>query len=190
MTGMRLFYGPTDALQAAAHLTTGATRAVEEVVDLVELVGRAGDLMGRAEGLVDRAEATLARAGAQLDASSAALARATTAATRAERLLGDTERLLAPVRELADEALPKVSRLAESVDADEITAAVAMLDRLPRLVAHLEDDVLPMLGQLEAVGPDVHAILESVTDLSTAIRGLPGMGLLQRRGERKEDEGE
>ena len=52
------------------------------------------------------------------------------------------------------------------------------------------DAVRAMLGTLDRVGPDVHDILESVSELATALQGLPGVGLLQRRGERKADEEE
>jgi len=48
---------------------------------------------------------------------------------------------------------------------------------------HLENDVLPVLRTLERVGPDVHELLEVADDLRRVITGLPGIGLLRRRGE-------
>lgn len=173
---MRLFLGPSDVLHAAESLTQGASRAAGDVVELFELVGRAGDLLTRAESLLDVADATLARADALLDASEATLARAAGAADTATEF-----------SEVAATALPALRTVADSIEPDEALAVVRLVDRLPRLVAHLEDDVLPMLEQLDSVGPDVRAILESVQDLAHAASGLPGMGYLQRRGERKED---
>ena len=45
-----------------------------------------------------------------------------------------------------------------------------------------------MLQQLGHVGPDVHQILEVVEDLRAALDGVPGMGLLKRLGDRKDDD--
>ena len=83
-----------------------------------------------------------------------------------------------------------LATVVDSVSPEEITAVVRAMDRLPQLVDALETGVLPMLGTLDRVGPDVHDILESVSELATALQGLPGVGLLQRRGERKADEEE
>jgi hypothetical protein len=60
------------------------------------------------------------------------------------------------------------------------------VDRLPVVLAHLDEDVLPMLQQLDRVGPDVHAILEVVDDVRDVLLGLPGVGLLKRMGDNKE----
>jgi hypothetical protein len=45
-----------------------------------------------------------------------------------------------------------------------------------------------MLRQLDKVGPDVHQILEVVQDLREALTGLPGVGMLMRRGERRDED--
>jgi hypothetical protein len=66
---------------------------------------------------------------------------------------------------------------------DEITAAIRMVDTLPRLRQHLVDDVMPLLSKLDQVGPDLHKLLEVTEDLHLAIAGLPGLKMLRRRGE-------
>ena len=63
-----------------------------------------------------------------------------------------------------------------------------MVDELPRLREHLSDDVLPLLGKLDQVGPDIHQLLEVTQDLHLAIAGLPGLKMLRRRGEEKIEE--
>jgi hypothetical protein len=47
----------------------------------------------------------------------------------------------------------------------------------------VETDVLPMLAQLDRVGPDLHELLEVVEDLRRVVTGLPGVGLLRKRGD-------
>lgn len=199
---MRLIPGPTDVLKTATTLTETATRAVEDVGDLVALLGRAADLMARAEDLVTSAEASLARADAALDRAEDELDRSAhlldgaqqrldrgdAVLDAAETAVGRGEALLAQLEPVAGSALPKLQVVADSVEADEIRAVVRLVDHLPALVSRLETNVVPALEKLDDVGPEVHQILESVTTLSHAIAGLPGIDLLQRRGERKEDE--
>ena len=60
---------------------------------------------------------------------------------------------------------------------------IALVDRLPTLLEHMENDVLPVLTRLDRVGPDLHELLAVVEDLRRVITGLPGVGLLRRRGD-------
>jgi hypothetical protein len=60
-----------------------------------------------------------------------------------------------------------------------------MIDELPRLRDHLADDVMPMLGTLDKVGPDLHSLLDVTRDLHLAVAGIPGLRMLRRRGEDK-----
>ncbi|MEV6488059.1 hypothetical protein AB0M20_05365 [Actinoplanes sp. NPDC051633] len=50
------------------------------------------------------------------------------------------------------------------------------------------DDVMPLLGKLDQVGPDLHKLLEVTEDLRLAIAGLPGLKMLRRRGEERVEE--
>ena len=43
--------------------------------------------------------------------------------------------------------------------------------------------MLPVLSKLDRVGPDLHELLEVVEDLRRVMTGLPGIGLLRRRGD-------
>ena len=47
----------------------------------------------------------------------------------------------------------------------------------------LVEDVMPLLGKLDQVGPDLHKLLEVTEVLHLAIAGLPGLKLLRKRGE-------
>ena len=63
-----------------------------------------------------------------------------------------------------------------------------MVDQLPQLRDHLVEDVMPLLGKLDQMGPDLHKLLEVTEDLHLAISGLPGLRLLKRRGEERAEE--
>ena len=105
---------------------------------------------------------------------------------RATSLMDDAERLV--IR--ANTVLASAERqLAQSER--QLERAGALLDDSEALLAPLRPFAgtpAPAinLAQLEQVGPDVHAILENVADLSTALMGMPGMGWMQRRGADKQ----
>ena len=59
---------------------------------------------------------------------------------------------------------------------------VTLVDRLPRLVTHLDEDILPVLESLGNVGTDVHDLVDTVQDLRQVVKGFPGSRLFRRRG--------
>jgi hypothetical protein len=78
---------------------------------------------------------------------------------------------------------PSLDRFADALHPDEVAAAIGLVDRMPQLLDHVENDVLPVLQNLDRVGPDLHEVLEIVEDLRRVVTGLPGIGLLRKRGE-------
>ena len=85
--------------------------------------------------------------------------------------------------------------LAASVDPDEVEAVVTFIDRLPRLMTHLDEDVLPVVSSMGTVASDVHDLLDTMQDLRHVVKGFPGSRLFRRRGaeeiaedEEREDE--
>jgi hypothetical protein len=78
---------------------------------------------------------------------------------------------------------PTLARLAETFDPHEVEALVALVDRLPKLLDSVDHDVLPLLGRLNDMAPDLHSLLEAVNDLRSAVAGIPGVGRLMRRGD-------
>jgi hypothetical protein len=182
--------GPNAVIGAAA----AAADAVEAAIGLVP---RAVDAMSRVESLLDRAETLVAR-------TEGVVAAADEAATRTHKTLDTVEIVTrtadrhtaaaAGMIERADASMrtwePTLRRLAPSADrfatalgSHEVDAAIALVDRLPLVLDHMENDVLPMLKTLDRVGPDLHEVLEVVEDLRRVITGLPGVGLLRRRGD-------
>ncbi len=77
---------------------------------------------------------------------------------------------------------PAVRRLAETFDPSEVEALITLIDRLPRLVTHLDEDILPVLETLGTVGTDVHDLVDTVQDMRQIVKGFPGSRLFRRRG--------
>ena len=101
---------------------------------------------------------------------------------RADGLLAQTEPLVGAYAEPLQHLAPSVRRLAETLEPHEVEALVTLIDRLPTLVTHLDEDVLPVLATMEGVAPDVHALLDTVQDLREVVKGFPGSKLFRRRG--------
>jgi uncharacterized protein (UPF0335 family) len=72
--------------------------------------------------------------------------------------------------------------LAATVDPAEVEALITLIDRLPRLVTHLDEDILPVLETLGSVGTDVHDLVDTVQDMRQIVKGFPGSRLFRRRG--------
>jgi hypothetical protein len=196
--------GPLDVLDGAAAVRGGVAAMLDlvpratTVMSRVEgLLDRADRVVERAEGLVTRADAVVTQTEAITNSADVALARsqrtldvaeitARDSGRAVEGAIGTLERVDAlllqwepSLRKLA----PIAQRVSDSIDPHEVQAAINLVDRLPQVFDHLENDVLPMLRQLDRVGPDVHELLEVVEDLRKVITGLPGVGFLRRRSE-------
>jgi hypothetical protein len=196
--------GPTDVLDAAIDVRDAATavlglvpRAATAMSRVEQLLDRADAVVTRAEGLVTRADATVTQAEAVNSSAGVAMARSRRTIDVAEITTRDAGRAVEGASGLLDRVdvlmttwekplrtlAPVAERFASSLDPAEVQAAISLIDRMPLVLDHLENDVLPMLAQLDRVGPDIHELLEVVEDLRRVVTGLPGVGLLRRRGE-------
>jgi X-X-X-Leu-X-X-Gly heptad repeat protein len=166
----------------ASAITDGAGQLVSRASGITdgagELVSRASGITGGAAELVDGASGVLAGAATATDAASAVVARAEAATAEVVQMLD----VYVPILRKAG---PLAAHFVEELSPEEVTAAIRMVDELPKLREHLVDDVLPLLGKLDQVGPDLHNLLEVTKDLHLAIAGLPGLKLLRRRGEER-----
>jgi hypothetical protein len=153
--------GPSDVFRWTMQTATTAASVPERVLNLLttaeSVVSRADDLLRRTEQLVTRSEKAVEHA-EQVTAAAATQVAAT-----------------APVIQFVEE-----------FSAHEVQAAIALVDELPRLARHLDDDVLPILTTLNRVGPDIHELLDVAKDVRQAVLGIPGFDYLRRRGEGKE----
>jgi uncharacterized protein YoxC len=157
------------------RITGGATRVVAEAESVAMGAGR---VVGSAAAATDAATAIITDAAATTGAASAVVVRASRATHEAEELLHAYDGTLR-------KAAPLAAQFVDELSPEEISAAIKMVDTFPELHRHLVDDVLPLLGKLDQVGPDLHNLLEVTKDLHLAIAGLPGLKLLRRRGEER-----
>jgi hypothetical protein len=118
-----------------------------------------------------------------------AIAAVGTTSDRADALVGRAEGMVARVEPILDDytpaltaLAPSVRRLAASLEPHEVEAMVTLIDRLPQLITHLDEDILPVLESLGDVGTDVHALVDTVQDLRQVVKGFPGSRLFRRRG--------
>jgi hypothetical protein len=63
-----------------------------------------------------------------------------------------------------------------------VEALIGLIDQLPRLLTHLDEDILPILETLGTVGTDVHDLVDTVQDMRQVVKGFPGSRLFRRRG--------
>lgn len=179
--------GPGDLFNAAEAIRDGVGDALAlvprltTVVDDVEaLLARVSAVVTRIETVVDRADAAIVAVEKTDRAAASVVSTVSITGVRAAELLDLYE---APLTTMA----PTMQTLAETTSPEEVAALVSLLDRVPRLAVHLDEDILPILGTLDRVGPDLHQLLEVAQDVQQAVSGLPGMGWIRKRAE-KEDE--
>jgi hypothetical protein len=63
-----------------------------------------------------------------------------------------------------------------------VQAFITLVDRMPTLVVHLDEDVIPVLVTLGDVAPALRALLDTVQDMRQVVKGFPGSRLFRRRG--------
>ena len=187
--------GAARSAVARALATAGALVALPGRV--VGLVDRVELLLARIEGLVHAVAVTAERADevasgaalvvveadrvAKLSGTVAVEARGVAAgAGEVQQVAGALVEAYAPTLAVLQ---PTLTRLAETTSPAEVTALVGLVDRLPPLLEAVDRDVLPLLSRLNEMAPDLHGLLEAVDDLRRTVAGLPGIGLLKRRGD-------
>lgn len=158
----------------SAAATTTVTRATEVADAAAGVVAGAGQV-SRAAGEV------VAEAGAVAGRAAGTVATAEGAATVAAELMTAYEPALR-------RGAPMANRFVAELSHEELAAAIRLVDELPKLKEHLTSDVLPILATLDRVGPDLHDLLDVTRDLKLAVAGIPGLGMLRRRGERLSDD--
>jgi hypothetical protein len=158
--------------------------AIPSPLDLVRwtasTTASAAGVPGRVLALLTAAESVVARADELARRSEQAITRAEEAVAHAERVTAIAEEQVVATRPLI--------QFVEEFSAHEVQAAIRLVDELPRLAEHINDDVLPILGTLNRVGPDIHELLEVVKDVRQAILGIPGFDYLRRRGEGRDED--
>ncbi|MGS2614852.1 hypothetical protein ACVCAH_10035 [Micromonospora sp. LZ34] len=168
------------AVREVALISAAATAAIDtatEVAAAAAVVVNEADKVARtAATVVAEADSVAGRAAGTVGAAAEA------AATAAE--------LLTAYEPALRRAAPMANRFVEQLSHEEVTAAIRLVDELPKLRQHLTADILPILATLDRVGPDLHDLLDVTRDLKLAVAGIPGLNMLRRRGEKLTDDAE
>ncbi|RSM61609.1 hypothetical protein DMH04_54055 [Kibdelosporangium aridum] len=147
--------------------------AVQTVTTVVSIPGRVFGLLTAAEQAVRRANELVERTDAVVTSAEAAVEHARKVTVAAEEVI---------------EATKPMVRFAAEMSAHEVEAAIRLVDELPKLAEHMVEDIMPILGTLDRVGPDIHELLDVAKDVRQAILGIPGFNYLRRRGEDRQIE--
>src|SRR3954454_9530575 len=163
------------AEEAVSHLEATRSHADEAI-----------ESVGRTQANADEAIAAVGRTQTNADDAIAAVGRTT---PRADGTVAQTEGRVGRLEPMLDDyepalasLAPAVRRLAATLDPSEVEAMITLIDRLPRLVEHLDEDILPVLETLGTVGTDVHELVDTVQDMRQIVKGFPGSRLFRRRG--------
>jgi len=175
---------------------TVVAEAEGTVVEAQAVTTAAAVVLTEAEGITGAAAGVVAQASTLSGAVEGVIvsaggitADATAVVRQAEATAASADQLLDGYAETLRKGAPLAARFVDELSPDEVTAAIRMVDQLPRLREHLVDDVMPLLAKLDQVGPDLHKLLEVTEDLRLAIAGIPGLRMLKRRGEEKIENG-
>jgi hypothetical protein len=171
--------GRIDSLAERADTLVGrvdtvAAAAERAVLTASSVAGDAAAVVNRANLVTDSANLVITGAGKITESASSVVIQVTEASRGATELLSTFEPLVS-------RAAPLASRFVNELSEQEVAAAVRLVDQLPRLAAHMETQVMPILATLDRVGPDMHELLNVVKDLRTALDGIPGLAYLRRR---------
>ncbi|MGK5738747.1 hypothetical protein [Micromonospora sp. URMC 103] len=185
------------ALGSVASFAGVPARAFAVLDDVEALLARINGVVDRIERTLDRTDRVLADAEKTARTAGTVVAEADAVAGRAAGAVGTAAEAAATASELLTayepalrRAAPMATRFVEQLSHEEVTAAIRLIDELPKLREHLTADILPILATLDRVGPDLHDLLDVTRDLKLAVAGIPGLNMLRRRGEKLVDDAE
>ncbi|MGQ2910828.1 MULTISPECIES: hypothetical protein [unclassified Aeromicrobium] len=159
------------------ELVDTATSALPRALGLLDA---AEDLVRRAHRLVDDIDATRAAADAVVVRTAGTVASVQPTLDRAQAMVETFGPVLDDLAPIAKNLMPTLQRISETTSPEEIEALVGLIDHLPMLVDKLEADIVPILEDMRNVGPDIHALLDTATDLAAMLEKVPGLNRRRR----------
>ena len=187
--------GPRDvlsALERASEQLEALVGAVPRVLTLLDraevLLDRATVAVGQVEVVVRDAAAEVARVAVVVNAAAVEVGRVATVVDGAGLEVGRAGVLVDVLEPSLTKLQPTLQTLAETTSPQEVEALVRLVDHLPTLTDQVEKDVLPVLGTLGSVAPDLHDLLNVSRELNEILGKIPGVGRLKRKVEEDEDE--
>jgi ABC-type transporter Mla subunit MlaD len=156
--------------------------------DVLALLGRAGDAVElllaavpRVGSLLDEVERLLGDVDALIERIEGTRRSADALIERTGGTVGQIVTLTESLEPSLTRLQPTIERLAETTDPHEVDALVGLIDHLPLLLEQVERDILPILGSLGSVAPDLHDLLDVSRELNEMLAKLPGMGRIKKR---------
>lgn len=160
-------------LDATAALVALPRRVVGMVIEVEQTLAAVNAATTRTDALIDRIDSIATKAEGAVQAAYQTVSAAAKAIEQASAITATAAPLMASYSEPLRLLEPAVRRLADTTDAREIDALVRLIDRLPRLVNAMDDDVMPLLDRLDQSGPDLSQLLDNVSDLNRMASRLP-----------------
>lgn len=169
--------GVAVARVGASWMLTTTEMALTLPSRIEALLSHIETLMTRIDSVIDSADAVVADVQRTTGAADDVVASASVASHTALELI----ELFDPI---AKKSEPMARRFVDNLSDDEVDAAIAMVDQLPGLLAHMEA-LLPILATLDTVSPEIHELLGVTKDVRRAVIGIPGFKFFRNRGEDK-----
>lgn len=162
---------------------------------LVALLDGAEAEVSHVSRTVDSVDVVTAAAAGEVLQVGSVVRQAQVTADQTDLVVTQAQALVDRLRPLLDRLEPPLTKLqptlevlADTTDPEEVAALVRMVDHLPELTRRLEHDVLPMMGTLSTVAPDLHDLLAVSSELNEIIGKLPGFGRIKRRVEDEQEQ--
>ncbi|WP_089247426.1 hypothetical protein [Asanoa hainanensis] len=173
----------TDAesvLERARAVSAAATTQVEKVT---RVVTAAAILVAETERLTTEAGTAVTEARAVIGEAETVAVKANGLVDKAEVTAGTADELLGVYAPTLRRGAPMAHRFVEQLSDEEVDAAIKLIDELPKFTKHMDEDILPILATLDRVGPDIHELLDVTRELRLAVKGIPGLRMLTKRGQ-------
>lgn len=157
----------TVSLLALPGRVIGLVSAAEQTLSAVN------DAVARTEAHLEHTEKIIVRVDDIVLAAGHAVKAATATVAQVDNLTASAAPLLESYSEPLRRLEPTVRRMADTTDPQEVDALVTLIDRLPRLASAMDGDVIPLLGRIEQIGPDLNQLLDNVGDLNRMMNRVP-----------------
>ncbi|MDG4823423.1 hypothetical protein O7635_16320 [Asanoa sp. WMMD1127] len=177
----------TDAEAVLERTRAVSTTATAQVERVTRVVTAAGLLVDEVQRLTAAAGGTVTDARAVITEAETVALKANGVVDKAEATAGTADELLGGYAPALRRGAPMAHRFVEQLSEDEVDAAIKLIDELPRFTKHMDEDILPILATLDRVGPDIHELLDVTRELRLAVKGIPGLRLLTKRGQELDD---
>jgi len=176
-------------------------KADMSIGEIERVTGKADTSIGEIDRVTGKADYSIGEIDRVTDKADHSIGEIERVTHRAESTVTAADELLAWARQLVALLDPPVrgsagplTRLSEVLTPDLVEMLPGVLRRLPPLVIRASDDLFPALEVLQDVTPDVRTLKEVVerlepvvVELQQTLMGVPGAGLLKRRGSSHEN---